>query len=186
MFPINYKSLWRNARLSGSYGLTLPQGNFNISFVNKDSREPAWPKYAQLLFQEAPDCNGYAIDDGSITLTKPSFDEDRCSQLIHDGDVENLPDKYNQLGQWQNEWIYAMKVELVTPGYGGSGYAVKGSHKKDETCNIGYCVLGQWLDSSCFATNIWYEMEAKVRLVDREGNNVVCDDDDVYCGVACE
>ena len=153
-----------------------------MHFIDKVTRKQAWPKYARFVFMDPPDCTGYA-DETSVSFVKPPFDEERCSQLIHDGDAENLPDKHGVMGQWQAGWFWDMQLKLVT-GYGGVGQGVQAYHQDD--CTNKYCSIGQWLDSSCFVKWVRLDLEAKVRILDRDGDDYVCQETDQYCGVACE
>lgn len=156
----------------GYYGAPLPVGNYIFTFKDRDSGTIVWPNYAELNFQKPPDCNGYA-DETMVTLRKPDFDADQCEQLIVDGDLENLPDPAGGMGAWHTQYL---ALELVTPGFGEVGIAIKGKGG----CRGPHCTLQQWLDSSCFVSWTKYEFAADVRLVDAEGHNILCDENDLF------
>jgi len=161
----------------GGYGVPLPAGNYDFSFKDKNSGKSVWPNYVNLRFQKPPDCTGYATDT-MIDVIKPDFDAERCEQLIVDGNPDHLPDALGGMGAWQNQH---MSLELVKPGFGGSGAAIKAKGR----CRGNHCTLQQPIDSSCFVPWVKYEFTADVRLVDSEMNAILCDETDVFnCAVA--
>jgi len=169
--------------VNGYYGAPLPAGNFNISFKDRISSRLVWPSYTEVEFQEPPDCLGYASEN-MINLIKPDFDADRCGELIVDGSIDELPDPSGGMGSWQSQF---MPLELVSPGFGGSGVAIKASALEawGGKCTGSHCTLQQWIDSSCFVPWTVYKFTANVRLVDYEGNDILCDETDMTkCAVA--
>jgi len=156
----------------GSYVVALPKGSYNFSFRDSTTGQIVWPGWAYEPNYMFPpqSCSGY-IGWDSITMTRPIFNETRCTgELLHDGDLENLAP--GKLGSWQQN---NLDLELVQPGAGGSGHALR-AKVKDSSDSL--TLLGQYLDFSCIVPWTHLEFSADLRLEDAAtGNAAWCDGD---------
>jgi len=144
----------------GRYGIALPAGYFNISFVDKATKLPTWPSYVKIAFEVGPRCPSTGT---YVSLVRPEATESRCGNLVKGGTFEE-----NSFDYWQNS--YDVTIGIVSPGSQGSGYALQ-----LQNSGLNYMQMGQWIDSTCLVSNIEYAFEADVRLVDDSGNLLSCD-----------
>ena len=148
-----------NLGFDGHYGIALPEGDFNISFVDNTTRALTWPSYVQTVWESPPLCSSYA---GSINLVRPEATEERCGNSIKGGSFEDK--SYNH---WQ---VTDMAMTIVSPGSRGSPYALQVQNGGQS-----YMIMGQWIDTTCLVAGVVYIFEADVRLVDDSGAVILCD-----------
>jgi len=62
-------------------------------------------------------------------------------------------------------WVdWGNTIDIVKPGFGGTGSMLRASHRR--SWNRG---IGQWMDTSCLSLNSTWHIKAKVRLTQGEG-----------------
>eukprot|EP00546_Thalassionema_frauenfeldii_P011226 CAMPEP_0178914652 /NCGR_PEP_ID=MMETSP0786-20121207/11554_1 /TAXON_ID=186022 /ORGANISM="Thalassionema frauenfeldii, Strain CCMP 1798" /LENGTH=700 /DNA_ID=CAMNT_0020587603 /DNA_START=475 /DNA_END=2573 /DNA_ORIENTATION=- len=176
----------------GTFGIALPEGNYTFSFRHVNTKVEAWPGYASLTYELPPrHCSGYVADDG-ITLQKPDYDVVRCGgELLENGSFDDI-DNSLHMGRWQQE---NLDLELVQPGYDGTGYALRTTTQLDSSSssnnnnnnnnNNNAYYLSQYLDTSCLQEEGYglIEFRAHIRFERAGASNsqpMKCNPYDVY------
>jgi len=160
-----YEDMFQNTLIGKEpyIGIGLPTGSYDFYFHNKTTREPIWPGFAILRFEDPPlSCTGYATEN-DINLKIPKFDTTRCSgELLFNGNFDNLTAP-NQMGGWmQNN----LDLKLVNQTMDGTGYALRANRKE-----LGqFTYISQFIDRSCLGEISLIKFVADIRLEDP--NNV--------------
>jgi hypothetical protein len=142
----------------GQYGISLPAGAFNVSFVDIETGTLTWPSYVQTVFEEPPLCSSFLT---SVTLVRPEATKERCGDIIKGGTFEDNSYYHWQLSQ-------GMTMETVSPGSQSSGYAL-------QVQNYNSMLMGQWIDTTCLISGVDYVFGADIRLVGDSGAVMSCD-----------
>jgi len=139
---------------------TLPNGNFTLKFVDKDGNI-GWPTIAEQMWEDPVECGDY-IDDSRIHLIVPE-PTDECENVVKNHDAEEGT---------ENHWMHTGgDVQVVSPGYGSSSYAIASVERTGH-----WQGPGQFLDSRCLVAGQSYAVSAKFRLQDeKSGAFIACD-----------
>ena len=142
-----------------TFTAALTEGHYIIKFM-KDGQE-TWPTYAYEQRVETPDC--MAGKTVTIEFSKPTPTAAECntlvSSLVHNGDVETGTTDF-----WKHRYA---NFELISGGVQPGSYAVKS--KSNNRMRI-----GQYMDSRCINAGDQYEITARVRFVDGNGQTIAC------------
>ena len=139
---------------------TLPKGDYTLQFVDGNG-EVGWPTFIEMQWEDNITCPT-AINDDKISINIPTPTDEDCNQIIrNNGGEENSV----------NHWMHAGgDIKIVGDGY-NSNYAISSVERTGA-----WQGPGQYLDSRCFNVGEYYEVTARVKLVDEAtGNDVLCD-----------
>jgi hypothetical protein len=140
-----------------TYSVVLPAGDYNIAFVENGVQ--TWPTVVFEEMGDEPECN----QDGSwtYTLAQPTPPAGFCDTLISDtvknGDIED------GLDYWKHWW---QGINITQDGF-QSTHALT-TQRQDSN------YFGQFLDTRCMQAGQQYQIEARVRIVNANGETVAC------------
>jgi hypothetical protein len=100
-----------NLGFDGRYGIALPEGDFNISFVDNTTKSLTWPSYVLTVLESPPLCSGYA---GSVNLVRPEATEERCGNSIKGGTFEDNSDDHWQVADMAMQLFHLALGDLLT------------------------------------------------------------------------
>ena len=143
-----------------AYVAALPSGSYDVVFM--DGATAVWPTYVMADRVDSPECAA----GGTLSLHYPTTPaasecETLISDTVHNGNLELGNPSF-----WRH--IYATS-ELFSPGGVAPGsYAMRSTR-------LNRLRLGQWLNVRCLEAGAEYEMTARVRFADADGNWIPCD-----------
>lgn len=147
----------------------LPAGSYTAEFIDVNG-DAVWPRGVNITY-EVETCNGAGLQDGGVEFVEPPLGTSECESLIINGGAED-----SSTDPWP--WVFErnMGIEIMA----GAGRKHNGNagnafgDMKTESHDDG---LTQHLDPRCFAQNKGrqYEVRAYVKLIDGNGQHVICD-----------
>jgi len=140
------------------FSAILPHGNYELQFY-KDN-VTTYPKFIELIFDDAPLCSPY-IDNTTIVFLTPNATEGTCQQLIGNGGVET-----GTFESWQHG---GGSMKVINQGYLSS----KAMRTLERTGS--WHGIGQYLDTRCMIEGQQYEVTARYRLLNEGDNFITCD-----------
>jgi len=143
----------------------LPAGTYTAEFLD-ELDQVSWPRGLNVTY-EVDMCDGGAVLDDGVEMVIPQLDASLCENLISNGDAE-----------WSDtdpgSWVYEKNTGIeIVQSVGISGSNAFG----DVRVEIHDGGLTQHLDTRCLSLHKGrqYEVEAYVKLIDRNGQPVYCD-----------
>jgi len=152
-----YDTFWSKMRY---FSLSLSSGDWNVYFETGGGN-PAHVNFAKVILGDEPSCVGYM---DSYTFTTPSVAANTCNTLISDPGFESAVDGYTGFMHTGGG------TTVLTSGAFSGSKALKTT--KRTSWNDGPAV---YLDNRCFNEGDKYEVTAKIKIVDSNGNGSSCD-----------
>ena len=148
------------------YNAHLPQGSYDVSFVDAKSGQEVWPTFVIEAIQPNLCVGGF--NEGDIQLGIPTVDELGCHDLIRNGNSESL-----------DGWLERSGGLALVSGVGINGSTAL----SDAPAQTIRDTISQFLDSRCLPLSHgrFYEIQAWVKLVDERGSPIRCGMDGLGC-----
>ena len=148
-----------------TFSPALPRGSYTAQFLDENN-DVSWPRGVNITY-EYDTCNGDGLTEGDVEFAPPEVTTSECNQLISNGGADDSDTD-------PSPWVYERNsgVEIVK-GAGFSGSNALGD-VRTESHDDG---ISQHVDVRCFALNEGrkYEVRAYVKLIDGNGQPVICD-----------
>ena len=162
------KALSLDHRTRAQFSVRLPSSSapYNVTWVNEDDGEGAWPGFGYLVFSGTPSCQNH-ITESDLNLIYP-LPNDRCNNAIYNGDIETgLKDG------WQGEFNTPFAATEQGTGAAGTSYAIKTTNI-NRNPNHG---LWNYLDVSCLrawaSEGKWIRFSGYFRTLDSSNVDAV-------------
>jgi parallel beta-helix repeat protein len=140
-------SLWDSRR---SYTLSLPPGDFSVSFKDTTTNSLVWPKFAEVIYGDEPLGCTYFID--SLSVEPIDLLPDECDNLVVNGRFDSGLDN----------WYHNGGGMKTVSGY--SGLAISTDGRENSLQGV-----AQFLDTRCMINGTKYEVKAKVKMASSSG-----------------
>jgi hypothetical protein len=145
-------------RFFSAYMVSLPKGKYEISFVDRSTGSPSWPRYAALIPEAAPkSCIDY-VEDNDFVFTMPDSSRPSCDELIFNGNFDEGKDGW---------YAFHHGINLLETG-GIDGSPALGSTKALNTGNN----IAQAIDGSCLKAGEEYDLTFSFKVASGSGTYI--------------
>lgn len=152
---------WAGRRMHFSAHMPLV-GQYDAMFMRDGMM--SWPTFALVEYQSLT-LGEQSFQEGQVNLLVPPVSMEECRELIHNGDFE--------LSTEPESWLHIRKGKavVVAPGKGvagSNGLTIKKQERR--------VAAVQYLDTRCIRLmeGQVYEIQAKVKMIDKEENAYNC------------
>jgi len=142
------------------FSAILPYGDYELQFYKNNT--PFFPKFAELVFDDAPECTPY-IDNTTITFITPPIEEEECKQLIKNNGVET-----GTFEHWQHA---GGSMSIAKQGY------LSQNSLRTLVRTGSWHGLGQWIDIRCLVEGQQFEITGRYKLLNEGDKPTICDID---------
>jgi len=140
-------TLWDVRR---SYSVSLPPGDFSVTFTDTTTSSQVWPKFAEVIFGDEPRGCTYFVE--SVNVDPPEVAEDECDNLVENGRFDSGLDK----------WYHNGGGMKTATGYSGDAISTDGRENSLQG-------IAQFIDTRCMINGTKYEIKAKVKMASHAG-----------------
>ena len=137
------------------YSAILP-GSSNYSFTFKKDGQPFWPQFTEIVWEDPPNCTGYATDN-DITYNFPAPTQNDCDSIVRNPGAED---------GYHSNWVHVGGGIKSVQGTAGDDVHTGSYAISSERRSLAHHGPGQFLDTRCWTVGEHYEIMMKIRLRD--------------------